>query len=83
MMASDGELEGLYRFFNNERVTASAVLAPHYRATLERVRGTGGAWACQRSRARTRCGKQRGRVRARGCAMAGLNGAFAAELVAR
>jgi hypothetical protein len=39
MMASDGELEGLYRFFNNARVTASAVLAPHYRATLDRVRG--------------------------------------------
>jgi Transposase DNA-binding len=39
--ASDGELEGLYRFFGNERVTASAVLAPHYRATLERVRGEG------------------------------------------
>jgi hypothetical protein len=32
-------LEGLYRFFSNERVTSAAVLAPHYRATLDRVLG--------------------------------------------
>jgi len=37
--ASDGELEGLYRFFSNEKVTAEGVLAPHYRATLARIIG--------------------------------------------
>jgi Transposase DNA-binding/Transposase DDE domain len=39
MTGSDGELEGLYRFFSNKKVTASAVLAPHYRATLARIQG--------------------------------------------
>ena len=37
--ASDGDLEGLYRFFSNEKVTAKAVLEPHYRATLGRITG--------------------------------------------
>lgn len=37
MMRSDGELEGLYRFLNNPRVTAGAILEPHRRATFERA----------------------------------------------
>ena len=35
----DGELEGLYRFFSNKKVTASAVLAPHYRESVARIQG--------------------------------------------
>ncbi len=31
------ELEAAYRFFNNEKVTAAAILAPHIRATRERI----------------------------------------------
>lgn len=37
MAASDAELEGMYRFFNHERVTADAVLAPHIARTVARV----------------------------------------------
>jgi hypothetical protein len=37
MMASDAELEGVYRLLNNERVTFEAVLAPHIEATLKRA----------------------------------------------
>jgi hypothetical protein len=36
--ANDGELEATYRFLNNERVTAEAILAPHQRETLRRAR---------------------------------------------
>jgi hypothetical protein len=39
--ASDVELEGIYRLFNNEAVTAEAVLEPHVEATLERSRAAG------------------------------------------
>jgi hypothetical protein len=31
------ELEAAYRFFNNEKVTAKAILAPHIRATRDRI----------------------------------------------
>lgn len=33
----DGELEGLYRFVNNERVEPDLLLEPHYRATARRA----------------------------------------------
>lgn len=38
MAGTDAELEGTYRFFSNKRVTPAAILAPHQRATSERVR---------------------------------------------
>jgi IS4 transposase len=34
---TDAELEGCYRFLNNEQVTPEAVLAPHQRRTVERA----------------------------------------------
>lgn len=34
-----GETMAAYRFFDNAKVTAEAVLAPHRRATLERIQG--------------------------------------------
>ena len=34
---TDAELEGCYRFLNNERVTAEDVLMPHQRRTVERA----------------------------------------------
>ena len=34
---TDGELEGVYRFLNNDRVSATAILAPHIAATRERA----------------------------------------------
>lgn len=38
--ALDGaELEAAYRFFNNRKVTAQAILAPHVRATVGRAQG--------------------------------------------
>ena len=37
MARSEGELEGIYRFLNNHRVAADAILEPHYRATLGRM----------------------------------------------
>ena len=33
---SDSDLEALYRFLNNERITPKAVLEPHVAATLSR-----------------------------------------------
>jgi hypothetical protein len=36
---SDANLEGTYRFLNNERVTPEKILAPHLRMTLDRVAG--------------------------------------------
>jgi len=36
MVASDTELEGVYRFLSNERVSAAAILEPHVKATIER-----------------------------------------------
>jgi Transposase DNA-binding/Transposase DDE domain len=36
---SDGELEGVYRFLGNERVTPDRILAPHMAASLERAHG--------------------------------------------
>lgn len=41
MMRSDGELEALYRFLNNPRVTPGAILEPHRRATFERAAAFG------------------------------------------
>src|SRR5262245_10041077 len=38
---SDASLEATYRFLNNETVTAESILAPHYRATVERCAKTG------------------------------------------
>jgi len=37
MVASDAELEGVYRFLSNERVSAEGILAPHFAATLDRA----------------------------------------------
>lgn len=37
MTGSDGELEGVYRFLSNERVTPAKILAPHFAATVERA----------------------------------------------
>ena len=34
---SDGELEGVYRFLRNERVTPYKILAPHFATTLARA----------------------------------------------
>jgi hypothetical protein len=34
---SEADLEGTYRFLNNDRVTAERILAPHVRATLARI----------------------------------------------
>lgn len=39
--ASDGEVEALYRFLRNPRVSLAAVLEPHLRATGERCRALG------------------------------------------
>jgi hypothetical protein len=36
---SDGELEGVYRFLRNARVTPGAILAPHFERTNERIDG--------------------------------------------
>src|SRR5215469_7150480 len=41
MAASDAELEGVYRFLNNEKVSAAAILAPHIGATAERAASLG------------------------------------------
>lgn len=60
--ANDAELEATYRFLNNERVSPSAILAPHVRQTVRR------ASACEagaRGRAR-HDGVQFRRVRAWG-----------------
>jgi transposase-like protein len=37
-MGSEGQLEGLYRFFNNDEVTFEAVHAPHAEQTRSRCR---------------------------------------------
>lgn len=39
LAGTDGELEGVYRFLSNERVTPDKILAPHIRATQERSAG--------------------------------------------
>jgi hypothetical protein len=41
LLADDSELEALYRFLNNERVTAERLLEPHYRATARRAEAAG------------------------------------------
>jgi hypothetical protein len=41
IMVTDAELEACYRFHANEAVTPSAILAPHRRATYDRVRTAG------------------------------------------
>ncbi len=38
MMASETELAGAYRFFNNPKVSPESLLFPHVQATLERLR---------------------------------------------
>lgn len=40
-MGSDAELEGFYRFINNDGFSTEAILEPHIRATLERSRQCG------------------------------------------
>lgn len=42
LAGSDGELEGIYRFFSNQRVSAEKILAPHVAATVARA-GQGAA----------------------------------------
>ncbi len=42
---AESELEAVYRFWNNERVSAEAILTPHVEATIERCRVAGGVWA--------------------------------------
>jgi hypothetical protein len=37
-MRSDGQLEGLYRFLNNDKVTFDGIRAPHIEQTVERCR---------------------------------------------
>ena len=37
LVSGDGELEGVYRFLGNERVTPKGILAPHFAATRERA----------------------------------------------
>lgn len=37
MTSSDGELEGVYRFLSNERVSPAKILAPHFAATVDRA----------------------------------------------
>jgi IS4 transposase len=37
LAGTDGELEGVYRFLSNERVTAEKILAPHIEATCGRA----------------------------------------------
>lgn len=39
LAGTDGELEGVYRFLSNDRVTPDKILAPHIRATRERSGG--------------------------------------------
>lgn len=41
MMASDRELEGVYRLLSNEEVSPEEVLAPHIEATLSRAEAAG------------------------------------------
>ena len=43
MASSDAELEGTYRFLNNKAVTPERILAPHRRATSERISRACGA----------------------------------------
>jgi hypothetical protein len=38
-METEAELEGLYRFVNNERVSKALILEPHFRETLLRAEG--------------------------------------------
>jgi hypothetical protein len=40
LASSDGELEGMYRFFSNAKVTAADILAPHLAMTARRARAT-------------------------------------------
>jgi Transposase DNA-binding/Transposase DDE domain len=42
MVRDDSELEGVYRLLNNEDVSPEAVLDPHIRACLARMRAVGG-----------------------------------------
>lgn len=41
MVESDAELEGIYRFLSNKRVTVEGILAPHIAASVERMRARG------------------------------------------
>ncbi|HEY9155793.1 MAG TPA: IS4 family transposase [Opitutaceae bacterium] len=38
MVDTDGELEGIYRFFGNDAIGAQAILEPHIAATFERAK---------------------------------------------
>src|SRR5689334_849698 len=37
LAGTDGELEGVYRFFSNERVSPEKILAPHFKASRKRA----------------------------------------------
>src|SRR5512138_733506 len=37
MVTGDGELEGIYRFFSNAKVTPPAIFAPHFAETRQRI----------------------------------------------
>ncbi len=37
MVTGDGELEGIYRFFSNEKVTPGQIFAPHFAETRTRI----------------------------------------------
>ena len=37
MVTGDGELEGIYRFFSNAKVTPPAIFAPHFAETRRRM----------------------------------------------
>jgi len=41
LAGSDGALEGMYRFFNNARVSPQALMEGHFEQTSQRLRGTG------------------------------------------
>ncbi len=37
LVSGDGELEGVYRFLSNDKVTPKGILEPHFAATRERA----------------------------------------------
>lgn len=60
MARSDAELEGTYRFLNNDSVSPERILAPHRRATCERISSTGSALVLHDTSTFTFGGEQRG-----------------------
>lgn len=62
MAKSDAELEGTYRFLNNEAVTPDRILAPHRRATCERIAVAGIALVLHDTSTFTFGGEERGEI---------------------